>query len=298
MAAYDVGRICPGHHFSVSGVSYIGAPVPGTAVYVTRKISDKIKALQDAENCLVFAETGIDVPEQAGKTHAVVFTDNPQLAYARLAVQLEQMQRREDSAYRYHFHKDGYYASENAVIGDGAYIEPGCMIGHRVTIGRNAVLLKGTVIRNAQIGDDFISNEYAVIGANAFTMAEDGNGGKIRIPSLGGVRIGSSVEAGAHDNISRGSAGDTVLEDHVRLDALVHIGHDARLGRNVEVTAGVIVAGFAEIREGAFLGINSSIRNRVSIGAGTVVGMGAVAAGDAGDGLTVLGNPARPLRKA
>ena len=113
-----------------------------------------------------------------------------------------------------------------------AYIEPGCFIGHNVKIGDNARILYGSVIKNAVVGDNFLCNEYALIGANGFNMAEDLDGNKIRIPSLGYVIIGNNVEIGAYNNISCGSGGDTIIEDWVKIDAHVHLGHDVHLKKN------------------------------------------------------------------
>lgn len=298
MIRYDVSTVCPGHNFDITAVSYIGAPLSGTAVYITRKIAAKAEMLTEAEHCLVFAENGVALSESLRKKHAVIYSDHPQLDYARVALQLEEMQKKEDALYKYHLHEDGYYVSENAHIGAGAYIEPGCLIGHHVKIGKHAVILKGAVIKHAQIGDYFLANEYAVIGAGGFTMTDDVNGDKFRIPSMGGVKIGSHVEAGVHNNISRGSGGDTVLEDCVKLDAFVHIGHDARLMKNTEVTAGAIAGGYTVIKNHAFIGLNAALRNRIEIGSHAVIGMGAVVTRDVESGLTVAGNPAKELTKS
>ena len=139
---------------------------------------------------------------------------------------------------------------------------------------KKARILSGTIINNAVNGDNFMSNEYAVIGANGFTMADDKNGNKVRIPSLGKVIICDNVEVGAHDNISRGSAGNTKLSDNVKLDAFVHVGHDAILHKNVEVTAGVIIGGFEEFGNSTFIGLNVILRNRIIIGSNAIIGMG------------------------
>ena len=118
----------------------------------------------------------------------------------------------------------------------------------------------------------------------------------MRIPSLGGVIIGNDVEVGAHNNVSRGSGGDTVLEENVKLDAFVHIGHDAHLMKNVEITAGVIVGGYDIVGENAFLGLNATLRNRIEIGDGSFLGMGAVVTKSVARDTVVVGNPAKTLR--
>lgn len=284
-----------GVSFHDKRVSYIGKPRSNTAMYVSRKIEGQLGKLESVEQCLVFAETGIEVPDSLKKNHAVVLVDNPQLAYARLAIELEQLQAEEDRKLRY-LHKDGSYISETAVIGKGTYIEQGCVIGHHVTIGDNAVLLNGAVVKHAVIGEGFLANEYAVIGANSFTAATDEKGNKMRIPTLGSVKIGDDVEIGVHNNVSRGSVGDTILEDHVKSDALVHIGHDVHISKNVEITAGVIIAGYATVGENAFLGVNATLRNRIEIGNGAFLGMGAVATKSVENGMVVAENPAKALR--
>lgn len=294
MIHYSVSRINPSYDFDIYGVSYIGEPKSHTAMYVTKKIVDKLQALTTVEHCVVFVETGTEVSEEVYNNNLIVFCDNPQFAYVRLAKNLALMKRQEDRKCAYRF-QNGSYISESAVIGDDAYIEPGCRIGHHVMIGNGAVILTGTIIRDSVIGDGFLSNEYAVIGANGFTMADDEKGNKIRIPSLGGVRIGNNVEVGAHDNLSRGSAGDTIIEDNVKLDAFVHIGHDAVLRCNVEVTAGAIVGGFDVIETDCFLGLNAALRNRISIGSNVTIGMGAVVTKSVDSGLTVVGNPAKDI---
>lgn len=178
-------------------------------------------------------------------------------------------------------------------IGRDSCIEPGCLIGHDVVIGANAKILFGSIIKNAVIGDDFFCNEKAVIGSTSFTMYEDENGNKCRIATLGKVIIGNHVEIGACNNVAAGGCGDTIIEGHVKLDGLIHIGHEAHLHKNAELTAGIIVAGFADIGENVYVGINSSIRNRISIGSHSVIGMGSNVTKNVSSDETVIGNPAR-----
>lgn len=282
------------YSFDIIGVSYIGLPKPYTAMYVTKKIESKLENLREASNCVVFVEEGTIIPEGIEKNNLLIMVSNPQIEYAKFAQQIEKQKFEEESRIAYRI-VDGSYISETAKIGKGAHIEPGCRIGHSVVIGNNARILTGSVINNAFIGENFLSNEYAVIGGNGFTIAEDSDGNRLRIPSLGHIVIGDNVEVGAHDNISRGSAGDTILENNVKLDAFVYIGHDAVLHKNVEATAGVIVGGFDEIGEGAFIGLNAILRNRIKIGSNVIIGMGAVVTKSVEDNLTVIGNPASSM---
>lgn len=277
----------------VVGVSYIGRPRPNTAMYVTAKVGHLCENLRGVSGCLVFAEDGIEAPPEVLEANDFQFSGNPLLAYVEFTRALEAERDVQERAIPYRQTESGALVSETATIGEGAYLEPGVIVGPGVTIGMDATVLAGAVIRHSTIGDRVVINEHAVIGAQGFTMARDISGNLVRIPTLGGVVIGDDVEIGAHDNVSCGSGGCTVIRDHAKLDALVHVGHDCIIGRNVELTSHVTLGGFTEVCDNAFMGLGSATKNRIRIGEGSVVAMGAIVMRDVGEGETVQGNPAR-----
>lgn len=293
----NVSRVVPEKHFDIVGMSYIGAPRSNTAMFITKKVEHLLSALDGVTECLVFAEEGVTVSEKLMASHAFHFSTAPQLAYAKFATQFAEARFEEEKKLKFDLMPGGFNVSSDVIVPSDAYIEPGCVIGPDVQIGKNARILAGAVIRRATIGDDFIANEYAVVGANGFTMAEDNEGNKIRIPTLGRVVIGNQVEIGAHNNISCGSGGDTILEDNVKLDALIHIGHDVHLHKNVEVTAGVTLGGFVDAGEGAYIGVGSVLRNRINLGEHSFIGMGSNVTKSVEAGVVVAGNPAKPFNK-
>lgn len=294
---FNVSRVVAGKSFDIVGLSYIGAPRSNTAMFISKKVEHLLMALEAVNKCLIFAERGINVSNFLAEKHAFHFSENPQLAYAKFAVQFAEERFAEEKLLRYTLTAGGYYVSEDVNIPDDAYIEPGCIIGPDVQIGKNAKILAGTIIRHSTIGNNFLANEYAVIGANGFTMAEDEDGNKLRIPTLGRVVIGNNVEVGTHDNISCGSGGDTVIEDYVKIDALVHLGHDVRLQKNVEITAGGIIGGFDNLGEYSYVGINAVLRNRINVGEKAIIGMGSTVTKSVDAGITVAGNPAKVFEK-
>lgn len=293
---YLVNKIDKNYHFTVNGVSYVGNPKKNTAMYVSKKVSYLLDKLKTLQNCLIFAEVGIEVSDDLKRENCFIFCQNPQLSYAKFINDFAEEKHRIDSKREMRLTDGGYYIGENVQIGCDSYIEPGCLIGHDVVIGSNAKILSGSVIKNAVIGDNFFCNEKAVIGSTSFTMYEDENGNKGRIATLGRVMIGNYVEVGAYDNICAGGCGDTIIEDYVKLDALIHIGHDAHLHKNAELTAGTIVGGFADVGEKAYIGLNSSIRNRISLGENSVIGMGTNVTKNVPPEITVVGNPAREFK--
>lgn len=290
-----VEKILPGYHFTITGASYAGAPRNGTMMYITAKVGCLIHHLEGHKNCVCFVEKGVEVPEQVRKDNAVIFSDNPAYAYASFAAKVNSSIQLDERKRGYTRQEGGYYIGDNVKIGKNAYIEPNVLIGHDVVIGDHAVIMSGSVLKHAIIGDYFLCNENAAIGDFSFTITTDDEGNKFRIPSMGRVVIGNHVEVGACDDIAMGVCGDTILDDYVKLDGLVHIGHETHLHRNTEITAGAIVAGFVDMGENTYLGVNSCIRNRISLGSNCIIGMGAVATKAVEEGTTVAGNPARKL---
>lgn len=293
---YNVSKINPQYSFTVHGASYAGRPLNGTAMYITKKVEALLENLNQISSCLVFVETGVEPSDELRQNNCFVTCDNPQMSYARFMTEFEQERFKEERKLKYTL-IDGYYRGENVTIGADAYIEPGCVIGHGVSIGDNCRIYAGAVIKNAVIGNNFVCNENAVVGANGFTMAEDEQGNKFRMPTLGKVIIGNNVEIGQLDSISVGSGGDTIIQDNVKLDGLIHVGHNDNLGKNTEIPAGVIISGFVNTGEHAYMGVNSSIRNRVDLGANCIIGMGAVVTKSVPDNTTVVGNPAKEFIK-
>ncbi|MGD9679053.1 MAG: DapH/DapD/GlmU-related protein [Vulcanibacillus sp.] len=283
--------------FEINSASYIGKPVNNTVMYITKKVEHLLVNLYNAKQCLVFCEENIEVSEDLSKIHVIIKTSNPQLEYSRYVNELAYNKQEMNKRRKYTLTDGGYYIGENVKIGQNSIIEPLCLIDHDVIIGNNAKIFTGAKIRNAIIGDNFIANENAVIGTYGFTMANDENGNKVRIPTLGKVIIGNNVEIGTLANISVGSGGNTVINDNVKIDTLVHIAHDVSLSNNVEITAGAIIGGFDTIEQDVFIGINSTLRNRVTIGENSTIGMGSVITKSITSNSTVVGNPAKLFKK-
>ena len=152
-----------------------------------------------------------------------------------------------------------------ASVGAGSSLGPGSFLGRNSSIGpRGRIAARVAICENVTIGARAVIHPGVVIGADGFGLANDG-GVWVKIPQLGGVRIGDDVEVGANTTIDRGALEDTVIEDGVKLDNLIQIGHNVRIGAHTAIAAGVAVGGSARIGSRCTIGGAASIAGHLEI---------------------------------
>ena len=148
---------------------------------------------------------------------------------------------------------------DDAVIGAGAVLGANVAVGKGTRIGARVALLDGV-----RIGERCIVHPGAVIGADGFGFAPD-RGAWQKIPQVGGVVIGNDVEIGANTTIDRGAIEDTVIEDGVKLDNLVQIAHNVRLGEHTIMAAMSGVAGSTKVGKRCMIGGGAVMINGLTI---------------------------------
>jgi UDP-3-O-[3-hydroxymyristoyl] glucosamine N-acyltransferase len=171
----------------------------------------------------------------------------------------------------------GAYVGPRARLGERTVVGPGCHVGAGVEIGDDSRLhALVSIYAGCRIGRRAILHSGVVVGADGFGMARDGERWT-KIPQVGGVVIGDDVEIGANTTIDRGALEDTVIEDGVKLDNQIQIGHNVRIGAHTAMAGCVGVAGSARIGRhctvggaGMILG-HLEIADHVNISAGTLV---------------------------
>ncbi len=154
---------------------------------------------------------------------------------------------------------------EDCSIAEGVYIAAGCILGKRCSIGRDSqVLVNATLVEDVRIGERTIIHPGAVIGSDGFGNARGGSGW-IKIPQLGGVVIGSDVEIGANTAVDRGAIDDTIIEDGVRLDNLIQVGHNARIGAHTAIAGMTAIAGSATVGKRCMIAGLSGVTGHVTV---------------------------------
>jgi UDP-3-O-[3-hydroxymyristoyl] glucosamine N-acyltransferase len=186
-----------------------------------------------------------------------------------------------------------------ARIGAGCRIGPGCAIGADASIGANSTLHANvTLYSGARVGARCILHSGCVIGADGFGFVLAGSEYQ-KFPQVGQVEIGDDVEIGANSCIDRAALGITIIGDGTKLDNMVHIGHNCRIGRHVVIAAqtglsgGVVVEDYAVIGGQVGIGDKARIESRAVLGSGCGVLTSKIVRG----GQVVWGTPARPLKQ-
>lgn len=187
---------------------------------------------------------------------------------------------------------------EEAVIGDGVVLEANVFIGRGAAVGANSRFEPGVVVyHGVSIGKDCIIHANAVIGCDGFGFAPDKEAGLLRIPQIGTVKICDNVEIGVCSSIDRATFGETLVGRGTKIDSHVKVGHNCTIGEFCVVVSQSGVAGSSTIGSGVTLGAQSGVANHATIGDGvTVAGRGGVTS-DIEAGKTVSGFPARDHRE-
>jgi UDP-3-O-[3-hydroxymyristoyl] glucosamine N-acyltransferase len=247
-----IERLAPLQSASSNALSFLSHP----------KYSKELAASQAA--CVIVSPPMRDAAAARG---AFIVAADPYLYFARLT-QLWKQRHAKPNAVRIH---------PTAVIDPEAVVDPTAEIGALCVVERGARIGARTVLKSrvtvsegCSIGERCLLHPGAVIGADGFGLAPH-VGAWVKIEQLGAVRIGNDVEIGANTCIDRGALEDTVVEDGVKLDNLIQIGHNVRIGKHTAMAGCVGVAGSAVIGAHCTLGGAAMVLGHLTLADGVHV---------------------------
>lgn len=194
----------------------------------------------------------------------------------------------------------GCYVGKNVQLGNNVTLYPNTTILDNTTIGNNTTIWSGAVVRErCIIGSYCIIHPNASIGADGFGFRPSPDGrGLIKIPHIGNVVIGNGVEIGANSCVDRGKFSSTIIGDGCKIDNLVQIGHNSKMGRSCIMAGSSGLAGSVTLGDGVMVGGSASISDHVTLGNGVQVGGGSGVLSNWEDGKKILGYPAVEARDA
>jgi len=246
-----------------------------------------------------------------GKTLIVV--NNPRLGFAKAGAELLRRLRQSGAI------DASAVVDERAEIGEGVDIGALAFIGPRVRIGRCSVIGPGcmllgdteigedcelvarvTVYPQTRIGNRVTVHAGAVLGSDGFGFVPDEAGRFHKFPQIGRLQIGDDVEIGANSTVDRGALDATIIQSGVKLDNLVHVGHNVKIGENVVSAAQTGISGSSVVEKNVLIGGQVGIADHVTIEEGAILGAQAGVPSNKvirGKGIVFWGTPARPIRE-
>ncbi len=194
----------------------------------------------------------------------------------------------------------GCYIGKEVTIGNNTIIYPNVTILDNTNIGINTILWSGTVIRErCVIGSYCILHANVSIGADGFGFRPSPDGkGLMKIPHIGNVVIGNGVEIGANSCVDRGKFSSTIVGDGCKIDNLIQIGHNSKMGRCCIMAGASGLAGSVTLGDGVVIGGGACISDHVTLGNGVQVGGMSGVINNFPDGAKLMGYPALDARDA
>jgi UDP-3-O-[3-hydroxymyristoyl] glucosamine N-acyltransferase len=298
----------------ISGVASIAAASSGDLVFVEDQ-QHLVEALKSAAGAVISDKpAGI-----AANTKPILIAVHPKLAFARAAALIASAPQNSAQHRARGVHPSVIvlpsatvaqdvtigpwtFVGEGARIGERTWIATGCMIGRGVQIGVDCRIYPNvTIYPGTRIGNGATIHAGAVLGSDGFGYVRDPESGRYEnFPQIGKLEIDDDVEIGANTTIDRGALEVTRIGRGTKIDNLVHIGHNCRIGENVIIAAQVGFSGSVVVEDNAVIGGQVGVGEHARIQEGVMLG------GQAGvlpkkilrgKGVAFWGTPAKPLRE-
>ncbi len=190
----------------------------------------------------------------------------------------------------------GAYIGDNVIIGDNCIVNSNAVIEDNVELGNECVIGSNTTISHAILGNQVVIYPGACIGQRGFGFAIDPKG-FVNVPQLGRVIIEDDVEVGANSTIDRGAGPDTIIGRGTRIDNLVQIGHNVKVGMGCVIVAQVGISGSSEIGDFVMVGGQTGIAGHLKIGSGAKIAAQSGVMRDVPAGESYIGSPAVPAKQ-
>lgn len=257
--------------YEVTGLATLRS---ATAQHIAFLANDKYRSqvAESAAGAVIMREADDD-----GSAPNALLTANPYLAYAQIAQLLDNTPKQAEGVHPTAVIGENVELGEGVGIGAYSVIEAGARIGDRVQIGSHCYLGQNveigassrlwsnvTIYHGVVIGAHCTFHSTSVIGGDGFGWANE-NGRWVKIPQLGGVRIGDHVDVGVGTTIDRGALDDTLIEDHCIIDNQVQIGHNVHIGEGTAIAGQVGIAGSTKIGKRCLIGGQAGLAGHIVI---------------------------------
>ncbi len=297
-AEVDEGVDAPSlEHLTVCGVQTLEEAGPEQVSFLSNpKYAGQ---LQGTRAAAVICAPSVRRPEGLRNPHLVLLRSHePHFAYRQAVVKLH--------GFREHPHEGVHPAAHvdpSATVGAGSVLYPGAYVGPRARLGRDCILYPNAVVYDdCVLGDRVILHAGAVIGADGYGYASRRDDDKVvrhhKIPQMGNVVLEDDVEVGANAAVDRAVMGTTFIGRGTKIDNLVTVGHNVRVGEHGLLVAQVGIAGSTVVGHHVTMAGQAGVAGHLKIGDNVTIGGKGGIVGDVPDGSTLVGAPAMPAGRA
>ena len=273
----------------VKGVNPITDSNPTDLTFCNTYDSKAVKTILASKSSVIICHEKLSKKLSSG-SKTLIFVSNPRLYFLRC------LKKYFSSSSFSGIDKKAVIKSKTIHVSSriGAFV----YVGNNVTIGKNCIIEPGVVIHdNTKISDNVKIHAGAVIGADGYGFEKDESDNWEKFPQIGGVKILNNVEIGANSCIMKGTLTYTTIGIGSKIGHLVNIGHNVKVGSNCIVLPQSVVAGGTTLGNNVFVSMGSIIRDSLEIKDNVTIGMGSVVTKNIPKGQTVLGIPAKSIRR-
>ena len=292
------GKLC-GENIDISGLSGLDNPVTGTIAFAENK--KNLEALSSSNISAILIKRDMVCNEKPS-----IQCDDPKLCFGILLGIFSTLKPYPQKVFPEAFVAPSALIGNNvtilpfavimdgAKIGDNTVIYSNVFIGKEAVIGENCLIKSGVVIDDqCIIGNKVIIHPNSVIGGDGFGYIQR-NGKNIKIPQIGKIRIEDDVEIGACVTIDRATIGETLISENVKIDNLVQIAHNVKIGSSAILVSQVGIAGSSSVGKNSILAGQVGVADHIEIGDNvTIMAQSGVEDRKIDSGSIIFGTPAR-----
>ena len=295
IAAIVGGRVAGDEAIEIDGLDNIAGAGAGDLTFAVEPHIEEAKTCKAA--AVMLPEGVEDFPKTA------LYVDDPRAAFAKLLeIFTPKLERPAEVSAKAHVGKDVKLGQnvtimpfamvdDHAVIGDNVVLYPHTYIGQYAEIGDDSVIYSNATVReHCRVGKRCVVHSSAVIGSDGFGFTTK-DGVHTKVPQVGIVVLEDDVEIGAHDGIDRAAMGATVIGKGTKIDNLVHIGHNCKIGANCLIVAQTGISGSTTVGHNVTFGGQVGTVGHINIGANSVYAARSGIIGDMPEGVFCAGFP-------
>ena len=302
MASLVQGELVGDPEIEITGVSEVEKGVPGTIIFLHMSKYRQFLDTTKASAVLISRDQSLDTINLNG-----IISDNPAIALSKILNYFAPDRKPTMEIHETAIIHKSVKIDGNVSIGPYSVLEKDVNIGRNVIIGSNCIIEENSLVGDGselkslvtvysccKIGMNVLIHSGTVVGCDGYGFANE-EGKHQKIPQIGGVEIGDNVEIGANCAIDRGTIGNTVIDKGSKLDNLVHIAHNVKIGKNCLLTAQTAVAGSSVIGDHVAFGGKASVAGHLTIGSKTQLAAKSGVTKSLEGGQTYAGMPARKI---